>query len=536
MSKVAAAPSRHRCQRPAVDAADPARREDADPGRVRRDHRGRHRGRRPATGRRGPPRGSAGPPFGRCPPAPWPAPRAPRHRGRRGAPRRGSPRSPGSRRPPAPRPRMPRRPRRFCGYGRPWLISVDSSATTGRPAATASATSGVTRSRSATPDGIPMWQAYRRGYAVAHAGPSPDDTRRHPSPGRGRRARSRRRRTGRHRGPSLHRAWPLRQSPVCHPAGSRHDRAPGAADRWHRPRYPPAPVPRWTDDRVRARRSDGRRCARGPGCPRPGSRSAQGPWAGARRPAPWLRRRRRARLVARRPTPRLHGGGRSTAVHRGPGSRRSTDADADGAPTGPALPPTTRRSRGGSPAPTGGGTKRVMSIGGRTCSCTMARSGSRRARSRPATGASARSRGTPTAGPSRSRPTAAPTPIPDPGRRSGRSTCRSKPGTARGPRRGRAPRCARRRAPTGRTARGHGARRLGQPRGVVGGRPLARRRGRARSGPARRHQPGHPPRSGRRVAPTACARTRPGPAHRELGGHRPQRLDGERPIRPVLGR
>ena len=31
---------------------------------------------------------------------------------------------------------------RFAGYGRPWLISVDSSATTGRPSASASATSG----------------------------------------------------------------------------------------------------------------------------------------------------------------------------------------------------------------------------------------------------------------------------------------------------------------------------------------------------------------------------------------------------------
>ena len=38
---------------------------------------------------------------------------------------------------------------RFCGYGSPWLISVDSSATTGRPPRSASATSGRTSSLSA---------------------------------------------------------------------------------------------------------------------------------------------------------------------------------------------------------------------------------------------------------------------------------------------------------------------------------------------------------------------------------------------------
>jgi hypothetical protein len=39
---------------------------------------------------------------------------------------------------------------RFCGYGSPWLISVDSSATTGRRSASAPATSGAITSRSAT--------------------------------------------------------------------------------------------------------------------------------------------------------------------------------------------------------------------------------------------------------------------------------------------------------------------------------------------------------------------------------------------------
>ena len=37
---------------------------------------------------------------------------------------------------------------RFCGYGSPWLMRVDSSATTGRPAAMAAETSGLTSSRS----------------------------------------------------------------------------------------------------------------------------------------------------------------------------------------------------------------------------------------------------------------------------------------------------------------------------------------------------------------------------------------------------
>ena len=39
---------------------------------------------------------------------------------------------------------------RLAGYGRPWLISVDSRATIGRPARRASSTSGLTRSRSRT--------------------------------------------------------------------------------------------------------------------------------------------------------------------------------------------------------------------------------------------------------------------------------------------------------------------------------------------------------------------------------------------------
>src|ERR1035437_10248397 len=42
----------------------------------------------------------------------------------------------------------------LCGYGKPWLINVDSSATTGWPAASASATSGETVSLSRRPTGM----------------------------------------------------------------------------------------------------------------------------------------------------------------------------------------------------------------------------------------------------------------------------------------------------------------------------------------------------------------------------------------------
>ena len=51
---------------------------------------------------------------------------------------------------------------RFWGYGKPWLISVDSSATTGRPAASAAATRGSIERRSAITS-----EAYRR---VSEAG------------------------------------------------------------------------------------------------------------------------------------------------------------------------------------------------------------------------------------------------------------------------------------------------------------------------------------------------------------------------------
>ena len=48
---------------------------------------------------------------------------------------------------------------RFCGYGNPWLMSVDSSATTGRPSARAEATSAATTIRSETAGEMGMPQA-----------------------------------------------------------------------------------------------------------------------------------------------------------------------------------------------------------------------------------------------------------------------------------------------------------------------------------------------------------------------------------------
>ena len=69
-------------ERAAVDAADPARREDADAGGVRRDHRRRDGGRRPAGQRRARRRGSAARPSGPTRRAPSRAPRARRRRAR----------------------------------------------------------------------------------------------------------------------------------------------------------------------------------------------------------------------------------------------------------------------------------------------------------------------------------------------------------------------------------------------------------------------------------------------------------------------
>ena len=109
MSNVGGARRREPGQCAAMDAADPARREDRDPGGVRRDHRGRDgRGRPAAVGQRGGearPRGLADRAGGRRRQGLERRPRP----ARRAAARRGSRPWPGPRRPPGPPP--PRRRR-----------------------------------------------------------------------------------------------------------------------------------------------------------------------------------------------------------------------------------------------------------------------------------------------------------------------------------------------------------------------------------------------------------------------------------------
>ena len=120
-------------QRPAVDAADPARGEDADPRRVGRDHRRRDRRRRPAAGVE---RRRQARPSGLQDRA-----RRSRRQGlerRRVEPDEDPPVADATVAGTAPASRTAASDAsatsRFWGYGRPWLISVDSSATTGRPA------------------------------------------------------------------------------------------------------------------------------------------------------------------------------------------------------------------------------------------------------------------------------------------------------------------------------------------------------------------------------------------------------------------
>ena len=153
MSKVGARRPEPR-QRPAMDAADPAGREHPDPGRSGRDHRRRDGRRRPAAvGQR---RRQAGPggladragrsgrerlERGIVQPDEQPA-GMDRDRRRDGAGRADG------------RLGCRRATSRFCGYGRPWLMSVDSRATTGRPSASAAATSGLMSRRSVIIGGV----------------------------------------------------------------------------------------------------------------------------------------------------------------------------------------------------------------------------------------------------------------------------------------------------------------------------------------------------------------------------------------------
>ena len=176
MSKVGAAPPAAG-ERAAVDAADPACGEHADPGRVGGDHRRGDGRRRPAAAGEG--RGEARP--GGLPDGP----------GRCGGQclelsliepdeqppvvdRHGRGLGPG-----ITDGRLRRRATsRLAGYGRPWLMRVNSRATTGRPPARAAATAGLTSSR---------WESIgRRSVAVSKAWA--------PAPGRARVLATRRRR------------------------------------------------------------------------------------------------------------------------------------------------------------------------------------------------------------------------------------------------------------------------------------------------------------------------------------------------------
>ena len=116
-----------------VHAADAAGAEDPDAGGVGGDHRRRHRRRRPAAARE---RDGEARPSGLqdgAAQAPSRVPRAPRVEARRAAGRHGSRSSRAPRRTRGPPPPTRAPPRGSAGTARPWLMSVDSRATTGRP-------------------------------------------------------------------------------------------------------------------------------------------------------------------------------------------------------------------------------------------------------------------------------------------------------------------------------------------------------------------------------------------------------------------
>ena len=92
---------------------------------------------RPSRRRRSRRPGSVGRPCAPNPPVPWRGPRAPPRRAPPGAGPHGWRRSPGSRPPSRTAASDARATSRLAGYGRPWLIRVDSSATTGRRSASA---------------------------------------------------------------------------------------------------------------------------------------------------------------------------------------------------------------------------------------------------------------------------------------------------------------------------------------------------------------------------------------------------------------
>ena len=270
---------------------------------------------------------------------------------------------------------------------------------------------------------------------------------------------------------------------------------------------------RLTTGRVRDSRPrispDGRRVAfrrRLPGGPgiaqqpagaRPGRRSGPGG-------EPKAPRRRGGRLVAGRQPPRVHGGGGPAAVPRRAGAP-GRDAARPGDP-----PPRLPLRRVGVPRPLGAPVRRG---GGRV----HGRAAADRRRLR------------------RGRHHVAP--------RRADDRVRRRPQARRGPpagdvdlggRRGRGRWRGRRRAAG--AAAAPRARRLGDPPGVLAGRPLAGGRRRRRPGRSRRPEPDGLRRPGRRRRPRPAAGAGPRPADRPLERHRPDRLDGREPDRAGLAR
>ena len=324
---------------------------------------------------------------------------------------------------------------RFAGYGRPWLISVDSRATTPWPSASAAATSGrmtrrslniaVKRSHSPVPrrgasghravpgrtppatltaamahrpDRPPMTPAdIRRQVVVEELDLSRDGTTA---------VVVRRTIHGiRYHGTLL--AVPLGRP-------RRGDRPAAGPDQRRRPRHAPADLARRADRRLRPDRPRRRRRARDPAADRHRRRP------GAHRPARPPRRGRRDRLVAGRDPHRVHRGGRPAALARRAGRPRRDDRQ--GQPSRPPdRPHRLALGRGRPPRPL------VAPVGRRTSSAAPCRG-----RSRAATGASATSPGIPTGGPWSSPAIAARTRTSRRGPRSGRWTW-TRP-ASRGPR------------------------------------------------------------------------------------------------------
>ena len=397
---------------------------------------------------------------------------------------------------------------RFWGYGSPWLISVDSRATTGRRSRRAAATRGSMARRSANT--CKRIGARRGGgtdrdagvAALRYAGgqwlpPRPAD------PGDVIRAQVVLeehdvapdgsfavvvRRIVERNGYSL--------APLARPAGRQRDRHAATAHDRSRPRQPAADLARRPARGVPAAAPRGPGIAQQPAGARPGRRTGPGG-------EPAASRRRGGRLVARRQPPRVHGGGGAAAVPRRAGAP-GRDAAGPGDP-----PPRLPLRRVGFldrwahlfvVAAAGSTDARQLTDGdfgvagitwhpdGRTIAFAADRKPD--ADLRPGTSIWAVDAARATARPATSA------------------------GTAAGPR----------------------ARRLGGPPGVLARRPLAGGRRRRRPGRSRRPEPDGLRRPGRRRWHRRSARAGPRPADRPLERHRPDRLDGREPDRPGLAR